>query len=329
MQYESRDQDTGIASDEGNPEALDVRGGKPEVVRLESLLLGNSPRLGGEDAGHVERLAVAGAGVPPVLVHRPTMRVVDGAHRVLAAQFRGDSTISVVYCDGTSFEAFVKSVRANLRHGLPLTKQDREVAAARILGVQPQWSDRAVAEVTGLSAPTVAEIRARATDSSCQSHRRIGRDGRVRPLSTVEGRRIAARIIEERPDSSLRDIARRAGISTGTVRDVRKRLQHGDDPVPVKYSADVAQQPPRPVPVSPDLPALRDLRKDPSLRFNEAGRALLQWLGICDMSDGQRHDLVRVLPEYRRDTFAELALQCAERWQKLAGELQRLDRDNA
>jgi hypothetical protein len=304
----------------------ETRGGKQEVVRLESLLPGDSPRLEGEDPVHVERLVGAEADLPPVLVHRPTMRVVDGTHRILAAQLRGDSTISVEYFDGTAFEAFVQSVRANVRHGLPLTKQDREVAAARILEAQPQWSDRAVAEVTGLSAPTVAEIRTRATDSSCQSHRRIGRDGRVRPLSTAEGRRIAARIIEERPDTSLRDIARRAGISTGTARDVRKRLQRGHDPVPGKYSVGVSPRPRRSVPADLDL---RDLRKDPSLRFNDAGRALLQWLGICDMSEDQRHNLVRVLPEYRRDTFADLALQCAERWQKLAEELQQLDRDSA
>jgi ParB-like chromosome segregation protein Spo0J len=326
LQFKSRDQNTGTSSDESNQEALEARGGKREIVRLELLLSGNSPRLGGEDPRHVERLAAADTELPPVLVHRLTMRIVDGTHRVLAAQLRGDSKISVEYFDGTAFEAFVQSVRANVRHGLPLTKQDREVAAKRILEVQPQWSDRAVADVTGLSAPTVAEIRMRATDSSCQSHRRIGKDGRVRPLSTAEGRRIAARIIEERPDTSLRDIARSAGISAGTARDVRKRLQRGDDPVPAKYSAAVPLQPPLAVPASPDL---WNLRKDPSLRFNDAGRALLQWLGICDMSEGQRHNLVRVLPDYRRDTFADLALQCAERWRKLAEELQRLDRDTA
>ncbi|WP_409180827.1 streptomycin biosynthesis protein [Amycolatopsis sp. VS8301801F10] len=287
--------------------------------------LAGSPRLEGEDPKHVEVLAGTGARLPPVLVHRATMRVIDGVHRVLAARRRGDTEISVTYFDGTDFEAFVRSVQSNVRHGLPLSRADREAAAVRILKSGAAWSDRAVAEVTGLSAPTVAAIRSRATGNSSQSHARMGKDGRIRPLTTAEGRRAAARIIAERPDAPLREIASKAGISTGTARDVRDRLRRGDDPVPLKYAK--ARLPPEPPRQDAAVPDLQGLRKDPSLRFNAVARTLLQWLSICDIDDDQRHHLIQGLPEYRRDNFAELALVCAERWKNLARELRQPNRN--
>ncbi|OLZ44962.1 hypothetical protein BS329_34980 [Amycolatopsis coloradensis] len=294
-------------------------------MSLDALMLADSLRLDGEDPKHVELLAEADADLPPVLVQRSTMRVIDGKHRILAARLRGDSEITITYFDGTDFEAFVQSVRSNVRHGLPLTRADREAAVLRILESQAAWSDRAIAEVTGLSAPTVGAIRSRATDNSSQSHARIGRDGRIRPLTTAEGRRAAAKIIAERPDAPLREIASTAGISTGTARDVRDRLRRGDDPVPMKYSKEkVLPEPPRPGSVSPDL---QGLRKDPSLRFNAVARTLLHWLSICDINDDQRHNLIQGVPEYRRDNFAELALVCAERWKNLANELRQPNRN--
>ncbi|WP_406638760.1 ParB/RepB/Spo0J family partition protein [Amycolatopsis sp. WGS_07] len=294
-------------------------------MSLDALILAGSPRLDGEDSKHVELLAGAGARLPPVLVHRSTMRVIDGTHRILAARRRGDTEIAVKYFEGTDFEAFVQSVQSNVRHGLPLTRADREAAVLRILESQPAWSDRAIADVTGLSAPTVGAIRSRATGNSSQSHTRIGKDGRVRPLNTAEGRRAAAKIIAERPDAPLREIASTAGISTGTARDVRDRLRRGDDPVPIKYAKNrVIPGPSRQRSTGPDL---QGLRKDPSLRFNAVARTLLQWLSICDINDDQRNNLIQGLPEYRRDNFAELALVCAERWKNLAEELRQPNRN--
>lgn len=64
---------------------------------------------------------------------------------------------------------------------------------------------------------------------------------------------------------------------------------------------------------------------DPLHEIEEAG-PVLQWLGICDTSDAQRQNLVRVPPEHHRDAFANLTLLCAERWRALAEELPRLNR---
>lgn len=127
-------------------------------------------------------------------------------------------------------EVFRLAVSANVTHGLPLNKAERQAAAARIIRSHPQASDRSIAQTTGLAAKTVARIRRRSHVD--ETDRRVGQDGRVRPLNTADGRRIASRAITDRPDASLREIAQEAGISIGTVRNVRARLEAGEDPVP-------------------------------------------------------------------------------------------------
>ncbi len=134
------------------------------MVPVSALQDADSPRISGEDAEHVRRLAEV-AQWPPITVHRPSMRVIDGMHRLNAARLRGQGEIEVRFFDGTAPEAFVLAVRLNTRHGLPLSLSDRKAAADRILASHPQWSDRLVASVTGLAAKTVAEIRRRAQDA--------------------------------------------------------------------------------------------------------------------------------------------------------------------
>ncbi|MFC7729983.1 hypothetical protein [Actinomadura keratinilytica] len=69
--------------------------------------------------------------LPPILVHRRTMRVVDGMHRLRAARLQGRCEIGVRFVDGPDADVFVAAVRANIGHGLPLSLADREAAAAR------------------------------------------------------------------------------------------------------------------------------------------------------------------------------------------------------
>ncbi|WP_241968536.1 streptomycin biosynthesis protein [Streptomyces sp. ICBB 8177] len=185
-------------------------------------------------------------------MHRQTMRVIDGMHRLRATALRGESTIAVRYFDGTEHDAFVLAVRLNATHGLPLSRGDRAAAATRILATHPQWSDRAIAAATGLATKTVARIRRRSTADVPQSNARVGRDGRVRPIDPTEGRRRAVSVIAAHPDASLRQISREAGISLGTARDVRKRLASNQDPVPQRRRGPRAGTAPRPT--SPDSP---------------------------------------------------------------------------
>lgn len=222
----------GVSEEEGSS------GGETDesVVRvpISSLKMTGSLRVDGEDPTHVRLLAEVAAPLPPVLVHRPTMRVVDGKHRMRAAMLRGEQTLLVRFVDCDEDRAFLLSVEANIKHGLPLSLADRKAAAGRIVERHPAWSDRRVAAVVGLSADCVAGIRRTVRPGSDQVTTRVGRDGRVRPIDSAQGRLRAGRVLADRPDASLREIAREAGIAVGTARDVRNRVRQGLDPVPVR-----------------------------------------------------------------------------------------------
>jgi ParB-like chromosome segregation protein Spo0J len=283
------------------------------LVAISELQPGYSPRLKGEDAEHVRTLAATEDALPAIVVHRPTMRVIDGMHRLRAAIERGESEILVEYFDGSEEDAFVRAVRDNIRHGLPLSRADREAAVTRLLRSHTAWSNRAIAAVTGLSAPTVGAIRRRMTDKSSQSNRRIGRDGRTRPVSGADGRERASRVIAEHPDASLRYIAREAGISLSTAQDVRKRMARGENPVPAGLLREPADR----------ASALAALRRDPSLRFSQTGRTLLQWLGV---STADPAELAAVIPKHSAKSVADLARSCAEVWTRLADHIDRTEK---
>ncbi|WP_256260142.1 ParB N-terminal domain-containing protein [Streptomyces atratus] len=307
-----------------------------EAVPIGLLLRADSPRRLGENDEHVRALAESEEPLPPIVVHRPSMRVIDGMHRLLAARWRGSSEIEVQFFDGPTEDAFVLAVRANVGHGLPLSLADRTAAAARIIHSHPDLSDRAIASLTGLSAKTVGAQRLRAFGPLQQSAR-IGRDGRVRPLNSAQGRRIAARLIAEDPTASLRTIARKAGISPGTVRDVRERLKRGDNPVPSRRQpgspkpASKRMPPPRPATPPPAhhryparMPAeareamFRSLCRDPSLRMTETGRLLLRMMELHLTEDHQWHRIVEAVPAHCADSISAMATACAEVWQELA-----------
>jgi ParB-like chromosome segregation protein Spo0J len=304
-------------------------------VPVSSLLGGHSPRLNGEDELHIQLLAQLETPLPPILVQRETRRVIDGMHRLRAARQLGRTTIEVLFFDGEDAEALVAAVKANTEHGLPLTLADRLAAGERIIALLPRQSDRWIAEVTGLAPATVGAIRRRSRagedPAGTEAATRVGRDGRARPVDIVERRRLAADAIRRHPDASLRVIARMAGISPGTVRDVRQRVLRGEDPVLPRRSD------PDDRPVSPGRrdgrvaagnrdALLRGLRRDPSLRLTEHGRRLLDWLAARTAGPSGLDDLVGGVPEHCIYAVARLARQCAAEWQEAARLLEeRLD----
>jgi ParB-like chromosome segregation protein Spo0J len=309
----------------------------PVAVELASLELDGSPRLEGESEAHIRMLADVGGGLPPILVHRQSMRVLDGMHRVRAAILRGDAAIGAVFFDGDADAGFVEAVRANITHGLPLTLADRKAAAQRILRLFPGWSDRAVAAVTGLSAVTLGRVRQRVTEGSGQLPTRVGRDGRRRPLDASGGRGRAAELLAQRPEVSLREVARRAGVSVGTVRDVRRRLRDGLDPVlrprrGTKTRQTGDRQPSKTATPNtvragavgmPRPPALilAGLRRDPMLRHCERGRAVLGWLQAHLVRVEDLARVVDAVPAHCSYSIAELAAGYAQAWAQIAEEL--------
>src|SRR5882724_2672517 len=236
-------------------------------VRIDSIRSADSPRLGGISPDYIRQLARSEQELPPIVVHRASRRIVDGMHRVRAALLRGEDEIDARFFDGAERDAFVLAVRLNAAHGLPLTRTDRRAAATRIIRSHPQWSDRMIAAAAGLSPKTVGAIRRRLSGELPQSNTRVGHDGRARPVDTSDGRRLAGELISHNPRASLREVARAAGISPATVRSVRERINRGESPV-LSRPPDVTARPG----VTELLPILS---RDPSLRFNEHGRALL------------------------------------------------------
>ncbi|MEG8180038.1 ParB N-terminal domain-containing protein [Nocardia terpenica] len=180
----------------------------------------SSPRTTGVNASHV-MLAASAEPLPPIVVHRETMQVIDGLHRLHAARSRGEKTIAAVYFEGGFTEAFVLAVMLNAAYGLPLSLADRRAATLRILSSYPGWSNRSIATITGISPTMVAEIRKRSTGESTRSPRGISRNGVRR--STGQRRKRAAELFTANPNTSVRNVASAVGISTKTAMEVRKQ----------------------------------------------------------------------------------------------------------
>ncbi|MET8689541.1 ParB/RepB/Spo0J family partition protein [Streptomyces sp. NPDC004732] len=231
-----------------------------ERIPVDLLWSADSPRLVGENVDHVRVLAEAGSDLPPILVHRPTMRVIDGMHRLRATVLRGEREIAVRFLDGYEPDVFIVAVQANTTHGLPLTRADRNAAATRIIHSHPQWSDRMIASFAGLSPKTVGSIRRRLGDDLPAAPVRIGRDGRTRPVDSSSARAATGEFIRTHPDATLRQIAGAAGVSRSTARDVRRKLAEGDQGLGV-----VARPRLVPSPHHQDAPDLTDLTAVPAL----------------------------------------------------------------
>ncbi|MFJ9727922.1 ParB N-terminal domain-containing protein [Streptomyces sp. NPDC101209] len=309
-----------------------------ELVPIERLVVDFddfSPRSDGEDEDYVRTLAETEAEFPPILVHRATMTVVDGAHRLRAACLRGADHITARFFEGDLATARLLAVATNVTHGRPLSTDDRIAAARRILAAHPSWADRAVAALAGLSAKAVARLRD-GTGLEAGAFR-IGRDGRSRPVDASQRRELAGELIRSDPGASLRQIAARAGLAPATVADVRARIRRGESPVPDRGRDRAAGRAREPVPpgqrrvppASTGQPLADDevlrlfdaLRRDPSLRFSDAGRSVLRVLDACAViaRDGGR--IAATVPPHCRESLAQLAHGYAGIWNRLAHDL--------
>lgn len=303
--------------------------GELVTVAISALAPADSPRLHGEDTVHARLLADTEAELPPILVHRRSLKVIDGMHRVRAALMRGETTVRARLFDGSEDAAFVQAVRANIAHGLPLSLADRQAAAARILQSFPQWSNRAVASTTGLSGKTVGAIRRQVVTGELRTDARIGRDGRVRPLDCRAARQRASELLALHPDATLRELAKASGISLGTARDVRDRVRRGESPFPPRQRRGDTAIPRPAAPVGRVAPGenrttiLQNLRRDPSLRFNESGRDILRWLDARAVGATGWQQLADAIPPHCAYVIADFAHEIAQEWLDVAETLRR------
>ncbi len=196
-----------------------------EDVALDGLSINEHLRTGGLSETHISLLMQVASPWPPIVVWGDRGLIIDGSHRVEAARRLNRTSLRAVQFRGTFDEAYVESVRLNVRHGLPLTMDDRRRAAAWMVRRHSDWSNMRIAELCGVSSRAVARLREDVhTDERTSAEpieRRTGRDGRRRP---VEHEKVRERIVMElrrNPTGSLREIGAVAGASPETVRAVK------------------------------------------------------------------------------------------------------------
>jgi ParB-like chromosome segregation protein Spo0J len=314
----------------------------PEAVALDVLHPSEGPRTTGLRATHLRTLLATPEGtLPPVLVHRPTMRVIDGMHRLEVARRRGAETIGVLFFDGDESSAFVLALRANAADGLPLSLADRKRAAAHLVDAHPAWPDRVIARETGLSPATVATLRRqrpRTRPAPAAPGRRVGPDGRIRPVNSEERRRMAGEMLALNPAMSLRQVSRAVGLPPETVRAIQRAMrdrererersrQHRKSPETLNTDG-IRTRKPQPVgSVAPEAFAdlVEHLAADPSLRSSDAGRKVLRLLAMHNLpAEGWEH-LAAQVPPHRLDEVRSLAIGCATAWNELAARLAERD----
>jgi ParB-like nuclease domain len=308
-------------------------------VSIQSLSVSGSPRRSGENSRHVRTLAEAWGGLPPILVHFPAMRVIDGIHRLRAAQLRGEDEIEARLVEGDEGSSYVLAVKSNVTHGLPLSIADRKSAAARIIDLYPDWSDRMIASVAGIAPNTVASVRVlyttevrRPSGQDAHLDTRVGLDGRRRPRNAGERRELAARLIRENPGSSLREIAAQAGVSPETVRSVRSAGmesgvcddERGETAVLRIRAPSAARQRQGRESSSGNgrKSSLNFLRADPAFRSTDSGRALLQLLAFPELVDRYGPMLLAQIPPHCLEGVAKAAAECAAEWKEFAAKIE-------
>ncbi len=227
------------------------------------------------------------------------MNVVDGMHRLRAAHLLGLEEVSVRFIDGSADDAFILAVEANVRHGLPLTLADRRHAAARVLAIHPDWSDRRVATSTGLAPGTIAAIRRRATAQHEQSTTRVGRDNRRRSAPLL----VKTTRTDQKPQLSV--------VATS---------RSSDDSLPLATL-------PSHMGGAPPGRLLATLCNDPSVRLSARGRAALHVLTANNLTPDQWMRLPDAVPTHQTSALAQLAEHYAWRWHELARQLREVPRE--
>ena len=300
-------------------------GGERTVIAIGRLDLSLSPRVNGVDPRHVAVLAqLDPAALPPVVVQRGTLRVVDGAHRVHAARLRAETCVAVEIVEGDDEELFVQAVCRNAEHGLPLSLEDRRSACRRILRTHPDWSNRRIAGLVGLSPNTVGSARRLRCDEEAEPTARLGRDGRV--YRTGGGRAVerVRTALAANPSASVREVAATAGISVGRAHSLRRELlaaRGGTGPVaPASTGADAGASGPGAEAI---VALVGALAADPSLRHTEQGRALLQLVVPQALEPVRWRSLLEAVPSHRAEDVIELSQGLARTWSLFAEELRR------
>jgi hypothetical protein len=275
-------------------------------------------RLGELNQDHLSVIALCDGDWPPIVIRREDNTIIDGHYRYLAARQLGHTHIACVYFDGGDEAVFLEALRRNRSHGLPLSLQERQRAARRLLESHPDWSHRRIAELCSLAPGTVARLRATAPPNRATQEpepTRLGKDGRRRPSNPSAARDRILRALEAQPDRSLREIARITGSSPATVKATRTKLaalNGPSSPLPVPHQTTPAGQAiPAPVRWTPDGALLSTI----------AGQGFASWFEQTNIDNQSSHYLPDV-PISRIYEIADEARRRATAWLTFASLLE-------
>lgn len=157
----------------------------------------------------------------------------DGFHRYHASKQIDREVISVDIKQGTRRDAVLYAMEANTRHGIPLPLSDRKRCAKTMLEDEEwrEWSDREIGRRCGLSHVTVGSIRRDLYGKNDQSDANQPVEPVEEVLECVTLRtpsEVVAQWFKDYPTLhhlSNREIAKRCGVTEGTVRNYKKELQ--------------------------------------------------------------------------------------------------------
>lgn len=147
--------------------------------------------------------------------------LVDGAHRLEAAKRCGLKRIACIVRDGNRQDAVKYALGANRGHGLQRGNEDKRRCAEIALREFPELSDRAIAEMCGVSDRFVNKVRGRA-DANRSDLTRTGRDGK---RYRIRRRTPLAKSRDDLPDFKLpRDLGQREHALSAYFAGLSERL---------------------------------------------------------------------------------------------------------
>jgi hypothetical protein len=280
-------------------------------ISVGALCIGYSPRHTKVDRDHVAALADVADRLPPVVVDERSMTVIDGVHRVEAYRSLGRSHIPALLFKGNDMEALVIAIQANIQHGKPLSRAERQEAARALLSRCPDRSDRWVGEVCGVSHTTVAVLRR--TVSTAEAKVRTGRDGRRRPVDPSLGQAAVARVMAENPAASIRQAAGAAGVAPSTVQRVAAGLARTDKAPAMGVTISVGAR---------GRALAEGLVADPAFHSSREGAEAVNWLARTAVSVEDLHAHLGSLPLSRVYEVADECRHRARTWAQVADALE-------
>jgi uncharacterized ParB-like nuclease family protein len=140
--------------------------------------------INNEAVAEYSEAVLEGAKFPPVDVFFDGAEhwLADGFHRYHAHKRAKVTDIAATVHSGSKEDALVFALGANQANGLRRTNEDKRKCVTIALERWPEWSDSRIAEICGVSHPTVGKIRPTVVKITTITER-VGKDGVKQPAT--------------------------------------------------------------------------------------------------------------------------------------------------